>query len=269
MSAEVVGASVGAAACLVASPYLARLTLSVPDRDDPAWRRGRPASGTRLGWTALVAAALGALAGAAAGWTALLPALLALALTCTPLVLIDFEHHRLPDRLVRTAAVAGAVLLVVAAVIRHDWHALLRSAEGAAAVLAVLFLLAFAVPRSFGFGDVKLGTVLGGYLGWFGWGYVYYGIFGGFLLGSVLSLVMIATRRASLKTAIAFGPMLIFGALLSSPCASHPRGARRRSRTGYRAASDRLGACCVGSLRASRTDLPSSPFSTVCRPASR
>jgi len=143
-----------------------------------------------------------------------MPAFVALALTTAPLVVIDFEQHRLPDRLVRTAAAAGAVLLTLAALVRHDWPALLRSGEGAAAVFAVLFLLAFAAPRSFGFGDVKLGAVLGGYLGWFGWRYVYYGIFAGFMLGMLVGLALLATRRASLKTALAFGPMLIFGTLI-------------------------------------------------------
>jgi leader peptidase (prepilin peptidase) / N-methyltransferase len=214
VSSNAIGVAVGAAACVAASPYSARLTLSVPDRDERDWRRGRPASLRRLACTAIVGAVLGALAGAAAGWSALLPALVALALTTTPLVLIDFEHHRLPDRLVRPAAAAGLVLLLLAAMVRHDWAALLRAGEGAAAVFAALHLLMFISPRSFGFGDVKLGTILGGYLGWFGWAYVYDGIFAGFLLGSVLSIALIASRRATLKTAIAFGPMLIFGALL-------------------------------------------------------
>ena len=106
------------------------------------------------------------------------------------------------------------MLLLLAAIIRHDWHALLRAGEGAAAVFAVLYLLMFISPRSFGFGDVKLGAILGGYLGWFGWSYVYYGIFAGFLLGMVVSIALLATRRASLKTALAFGPMLIFGTLI-------------------------------------------------------
>ena len=214
MSGEAIGAAVGAACCLAASPYLARLTLSAPDRDESTWWRGRAANARRVRWTALTAAALGAFGGAAAGWSALLPAFVALALTTAPLVLIDFEQHRLPDRLVRTAAAAGAVLLTLAALVRHDWPALLRSGEGAAAVFAVLFLLAFAAPRSFGFGDVKLGAVLGGYLGWFGWRYVYYGIFAGFMLGMLVGLALLATRRASLKTALAFGPMLIFGTLI-------------------------------------------------------
>ena len=210
----VAGVVTGAACCLAASPYLARLTLTVPDREDRRWWRGRTASRGRLAVTAAIATVLGALGGAAAGWTALLPAFVALALSCAPLVVIDFEEHRLPNRLVFTAAGAAAVLLTLAAAVRHEWTPWLRGVEGAAAVFAMLFLLAVISPRSFGFGDVKLGAVLGGYLGWAGWLQVYYGIFAGFLLGALVALVLLATRRASLKTAMAFGPMLVLGSLL-------------------------------------------------------
>jgi leader peptidase (prepilin peptidase)/N-methyltransferase len=214
VSATVIGTFAGAAAGAVAAPYLARLTRSVPDRDARQWWRGAPAGRARIALSGLTAVALGALAGAAAGWTALFPALLALALIGAPLVIIDFEHHRLPNRLVFAGAGAAAGLFAVAAVVRADGSAYLRAAEGAAAVYAVLFAVAFAVPSSFGFGDVKLGGVLGGYLGWFGWLYVYYGIFAGFVLGMVVALALLATRRASLKSAMAFGPMLILGALI-------------------------------------------------------
>lgn len=214
MSSDVTGALVGAAACLAASPYLARLTLTVPDRDDRTWWRGAAPGSARLLLTALAAVILGALTGAAAGWSALLPAFLALALTGAALVIIDYEHHRLPNRLVVPMAGAAAVLLALAALVRDDWPHYLRAAEAAAAVFAVLFVLFYISPRSFGFGDVKVGGVLGGYLGWFGWLHVYYGIFAGFVLGSVVALAMLATRRATMKTALAFGPMLVVGALV-------------------------------------------------------
>jgi len=213
-SSQAVGAAVGAVACLGASPYLARLTLTVPDRENPKWWRGAPASRGRLGVCAGTAVALGALAGIAAGWSALLPALVVLALAGAPLIVIDYEHHRLPDRLVLVVAGGGIVGLSLTAAIQHEWHSYLRALGGGAAAYAVLFVLAFIAPRSFGYGDVKLGGALGVYLGWFGWYYVYYGIFAGFLLGSIVALVMIAARRATLKTAVAFGPMLIVGALL-------------------------------------------------------
>lgn len=210
----VIGTVVGAAGCLAASPYLARLTLTVPDREERRWWRGAPVGSARLALTAAIALVLGALAGAAAGWTALLPAFVCLALVAAPLVVIDFEHHRLPNRLVVAAAVGAGAFGLLAAGVRDDWHALLHGVEGAVAVFLVLFLLAFIAPSSFGYGDVKLGAVLGGYLGWFGWLDVYYGIFGGFLIGAVVGVVLMATRRASLKTALAFGPMLVLGTLI-------------------------------------------------------
>lgn len=210
----VAGVAVGAAVSGAASPYLARIALTVPDRADSFWWRGRRPGRTRLLLTALVALVLGGLGGAAAGWSALLPAFVVLALVGAPLTLIDFEHHRLPNRLVFTAAIAAGVLLTIAAAVRHDWPAWLRAVEGGAVAFAVLYAIAFVSPRSLGFGDVKLGGLLGAYLGWFGWLSVYYGIFAGFLLGAVAALVLLATRRASLKSALAFGPMLVFGALL-------------------------------------------------------
>lgn len=209
-----VGALVGAGAALLASPYLAALTSTVPDKDARTWWRWTPTSSKRTAATAAAAVVFGALAGAAAGWTAVLPAFVLLALACTPLAVIDFETHRLPNRLVFLAAAGGAVLLTAAAAQQGAWHPLLRAAEGAAAVFAVLFLIAFIQPKGFGLGDVKIGGVLGGYLGWFGWTYVYYGIFAGFVLGAIVAIAVLVTRRGTLKTQIPFGPTLMLGPLV-------------------------------------------------------
>ena len=206
--------AIGAGACVLSAPYTAQLTLSAPDDEDRRWWRGRPVSTRRTVATAVIGAILGGLAGGAAGMSALLPALTWLAAVCTPLLVIDYELHRLPNRLVFTGDALAIVLLAVAAATRHDWHAAIRAAEGAAAVFAVLFAICFIAPRSFGYGDVKLGGLLGGYLGWFGWFSVYYGIFAGFVLGAVAGLALIAVRRAGLKTQLPFGPSMIVGALL-------------------------------------------------------
>src|SRR5579875_3534663 len=86
MSSAALGVLVGAAVALAASPYLARLTRTVPDRDDRRWWTGAPVSTNRLAATATGALALGALAGGAARWTPLLPAFAALAVLTAPLV---------------------------------------------------------------------------------------------------------------------------------------------------------------------------------------
>lgn len=214
MSSELTGALVAAGVCVVSAPYLARLTLSAPDDDDARWWRGRTATGPRVAVIAAVGAVLGALGGIAAGATWLLPAFVLLVLVGAPLIVIDFEHHRLPNRLVFVLALGAPALAAVAALDRAAWHPFVRAALGAAAVFAVLFLLVFIAPKSFGYGDVKLGGILGGYLGWFGWTYVYYGIFGGFLLGALAAVGLLVGRRATMKTAIPFGPSLILGALV-------------------------------------------------------
>jgi leader peptidase (prepilin peptidase) / N-methyltransferase len=213
VSHTVLAAVVSGAIGLAASPALARLVPTVPDRENRRWWRGAPVSRRRQALTAIIAAVLGALAGIGAGWGAVLPALIVFAVLATPLVIIDIELHRLPDRLVLPAAVSALVLLAVAASVQSDWHSYLRAVEGGAAVFAVLFAIAFAAPSSFGFGDVKLGAILGAYLGWVGWLEVFYGIFAGFVVGTVVALGLLALGRAGRKSAIPFGPMLIVGAL--------------------------------------------------------
>ena len=208
------GAAVAIPICLAASPYLARLTLTVADRGDATWYRGVAPSWRRRVVTAGIGLVLGALAGRAAGLSALLPAFILLALTSTPLIVIDFEHHRLPNRLVYPTAAGAIVLLVIAAAGRDDWPALLRAVEGGAAVFAVLYTIMFVAPRSFGYGDARLGGVLGLYLGFRSWAAVYYGILAGFVLGAAVAIVLLIARRATRKTAIAFGPMLVLGTLL-------------------------------------------------------
>jgi leader peptidase (prepilin peptidase)/N-methyltransferase len=137
-----------------------------------------------------------------------------LALVAAPLLLIDARSHRLPDRLVLPAAGCALALLTVAAAVRGDWAALGRAVASAGVVFAIFCTATVVSPSSLGFGDVKLAGLLALYLGWLGWGHVFYGIFAGFALGAFVAVVMLASRRVSLKSHIALGPALITGALL-------------------------------------------------------
>ncbi|MBA3420283.1 MAG: prepilin peptidase [Geodermatophilaceae bacterium] len=131
------------------------------------------------------------------------------------LAVIDTEHHRLPDRVVLPAYGVGASLLLAAALLTGDIEVWLRAVVAAAAVFAGFFVLALINPEGFGFGDVKLGGLLGLYLGWLGWGYVVLGVVAAFVLGSAFALVLIALRRASARTPVPFGPALLAGAFLA------------------------------------------------------
>jgi leader peptidase (prepilin peptidase)/N-methyltransferase len=63
-----------------------------------------------------------------------------------------------------------------------------------------------------GGGDVKVAGVVGAYLGFFGWDAVLVGALAGFVLGGLYSVILLLSRRAHARTAIAFGPFLLAGA---------------------------------------------------------
>lgn len=135
----IVAAVVAALLCLAVAPYSARLTRTVPDRENRRWYVGARPSRSFLTVTAAVSVLLGLLAGVAARWSALLPAYVVLAAGSAVLVVVDVEHHRLPNRLLYPAAAATVALLAVAAAARDDWAAYLRAVE-AAGVVYVVFL---------------------------------------------------------------------------------------------------------------------------------
>lgn len=146
---------------------------------------------------------------------AALPAYLYLAAAGLALALIDFDHKRLPDRIVLPSYAVVGVLLVIASAVTHDWWALARAAISAAALFAFYFAIVFAYPAGMGFGDVKLAGVLGGLLGYLSWSALVVGAFAGFLLGAVVGAAIIAARHGDRKTVIPFGPFMIAGAVLA------------------------------------------------------
>ena len=141
----------------------------------------------------------------------LLPAYLLFVALGIALALIDLDVRRLPNVLVLPAYPVLAALLATAG----DGPALLRAAVAAAALFAIFFLIALVAPGSLGFGDVKLAGVVGGVLGHLSWGALLVGAFGGFVIGSVVGVVLLASGRAGRKTAVPFGPFMILGALAS------------------------------------------------------
>ena len=142
-----------------------------------------------------------------------LAAYLYLAAAGIALAMIDIDVQRLPDKIVLPSYAVVAVLLTLAAAGAQDWWPLARAGIGAAAVFVFYFVLAFAYPAGMGFGDVKLAGVLGALMGYLSWSAPIVATFGAFLLGAIVGLVLIATRRGGRKTAIPFGPFMIAAAL--------------------------------------------------------
>ena len=147
------------------------------------------------------------------GASAALPAYLYLAAIAVALALIDLDVHRLPDAIVLPSYPVGIVLLVLATAGEGEWDALLRAGIGAAALLLLYGVLFVAKPGGMGLGDVKLAGVLGLYLGWWSWEALVVGAFSAFLLGGLVAVPLVLSRRASRRSRIPFGPYMLAGAL--------------------------------------------------------
>ncbi|MDQ1662649.1 MAG: leader peptidase (prepilin peptidase) / N-methyltransferase [Blastococcus sp.] len=195
---------------LALGPWLARVAVRLAVRDDAA----RP---TRL-HSAVSAVLTAVLLAGACALLGLRPATIALGWSAGAAVVlgsVDLAVHRLPDRVTYPAFVVCVVALAGDAAVLGTWWPLVRAGAAAAATFLVTAGVSALVPEALGFGDVKLLGVLGLVLGWFGWGMLLTGVFLGLLVGALVSLVLLATRRAGWRTAIPFGPPLLAGAVLA------------------------------------------------------
>ena len=158
--------------------------------------------GTGLLFAALAAARPGAV----------LPALLYVAGAGVALTLIDLDHHRLPDAIVLPAYPVVAVLLGGGGLVSGDLP--VSRALASAGVWLALYggLWLGTGGRGMGAGDVKLAGLLGLVLGWLGWGPSVLGLFGGFVVGSVVGVALLCSGRVYRGTPIAHGPFMLVGA---------------------------------------------------------
>jgi leader peptidase (prepilin peptidase)/N-methyltransferase len=141
----------------------------------------------------------------------LLAPYLAFAGIAVALAMIDLDVHRLPNILVLPSYPVLAALLALGL----GGHGLLRAAAGASLLFGFFFLVALAIPRGIGFGDVKLAGVVGGMTAAVSWGAFLTSAFGGFLLGALAGVLLILGRRAHRKTALPFGPFMLLAAWAS------------------------------------------------------
>ncbi|WP_127842568.1 prepilin peptidase [Actinomyces wuliandei] len=136
---------------------------------------------------------------------------------------VDAVCHRLPNRLLGAAGtwlVGAAALTTLARLLAlgtapadATWPAAraLLCALGAGGVLLVMAVL----PSGLGLGDVKLGTVLGGWLGHVGAAAAVTGLVLGFLLAGAAASALIVTRRVGRRDHLALGPYLAMGGWLA------------------------------------------------------
>lgn len=130
------------------------------------------------------------------------------------LAAIDLDVHRLPDSIQLPAYPVLAVLLGACSFPTDSWSALLRAVETGAAMFALFLVLVLIAPGGgMGFGDAKLAGLLGMLLGWLSWTHVVVATLGTFLLGGLVAVALLVTRRAGRRSEFAYGPVLLVSAV--------------------------------------------------------
>jgi leader peptidase (prepilin peptidase) / N-methyltransferase len=131
---------------------------------------------------------------------------LALILTLVALAGTDLEHRLLPNAIVGPAALVGFALSVLESPER--WWVYLVSAL---AVAGVLFALALAYPGGMGMGDVKMGGMLGAFLG----PYAALAVFLGALCGAITGGLLMAAGKIRRRHALPFGVFMALGGIIA------------------------------------------------------
>ena len=159
----------------------------------------------------LCGAALFAGLAARLGYNWDLPAFLSLLAGLLALAAIDLEHLILPKKVIYPTLVLVALFLVVAAATYDSGHRLLIAVLCGVGWFVAFFLINLASPRALGFGDVRLAPLLGLGLGWLGWRYVVLGFFAGNLIGALVGIFLLASKRISRKQPVPYGVFLAMG----------------------------------------------------------
>ncbi len=122
-----------------------------------------------------------------------------------PLAVIDWREHRLPNRLVGLLTACALLSLGIVAVVNDAPADFARAFAGGLLLGVAFFVLATIKPAAMGMGDVKLSVVIGAYLAWLGWGWLWWGTIAAFATAALVGLV----RRLGPHQHIALGPFLL------------------------------------------------------------
>ena len=121
------------------------------------------------------------------------------------LAAIDLEYRLLPNVIVGPCAAVGFLLSVLGD--PSGWWIYILSAL---AIGGGLLVLALAYPAGMGMGDVKMGGMLGAFLGPYG----ALAVFLGALSGSIVGGLLLALGKMGRRGALPFGVFMAFGGLV-------------------------------------------------------
>ncbi|MCX6740978.1 MAG: prepilin peptidase [Candidatus Parcubacteria bacterium] len=119
----------------------------------------------------------------------------------------DLKYYSIEDVVILPIAVAVFALNLL---LKFSWINLILSGMGS----AIFFLAQYFITRGrgIGFGDFRIGILLGLY---FGWPQIALAIFLSYMIGSLVSLALVLLQRKGMKSVVPLGPFLAAGTLVA------------------------------------------------------
>ncbi len=151
--------------------------------------------------------------GAPTGWV--VPAYVAFGFMAGVLTVTDIDTQLIPNRILVPGTLACGLSLVIGGLFASMPGAVVRALLAGITYFVVMFVLALVAKGALGYGDVKLAFPLGMFVGFVSWSHLGVAVVGAFLLGGLVSVLLLITRRVRRTDAIAFGPFMVAGAVAS------------------------------------------------------
>jgi len=136
--------------------------------------------------------------------------LLVLFSLCLPIFLIDLKHMIIPDVL----SLGGLGIGLLISFIEGSFYDKFLGTVAFGGILLLIYILALLIfkEEGMGQGDIKLGLMLGSFLGL---RLSILSLFLSYLIGGIFSILFLLFKSKNLKAALPFGPFLIIGATIS------------------------------------------------------
>lgn len=129
-----------------------------------------------------------------------------LLVTCFLILIFTYDWLKqiIPDEFFYPALILTVIFLIFSP--RTDFSSSILGMLAGSVFIALIYLITRG--KGIGFADIKLTGLLGLIVGW---PQILLVLFLAFILGAMVGLIMIASRKYGWKSAIAFGPFLIMG----------------------------------------------------------
>ena len=139
--------------------------------------------------------------------------LLSVALLLIPIMMIDWEYHRIPNVLVLVMLLVGSIFLLFEFVLyRTEFNiTMLTSMGGLIFCVALFYILSRLTKDGLGMGDVKLIAAIGWILGLSTTMLV---IIAALILSMVTAIVLLVGKKKNTSDTLPFGPFVFFGYIL-------------------------------------------------------